>query len=126
MPASPARCARTSRSRAWTTSGRWPRLPTPATGSSACLVSSPDVIPLHRREATAIARAVAAREVSAEEVATAHLDRIAALDEPLGAYLHVTRERALQSARRVDAALSAGERLPLAGVPVAVKDILHV
>jgi aspartyl-tRNA(Asn)/glutamyl-tRNA(Gln) amidotransferase subunit A len=84
------------------------------------------VTPLHRRDATAIVRAVAMREVSAEEVATAHLDRIAARDEPLGAYLHVTRERALQSARRVDAAVAAGARLPLAGVPVAVKDILHV
>ena len=82
--------------------------------------------PLHRRHATAIARAVATRELSAEEVATAHLDRIAALDEPIGAYLHVTRERALQRARRVDAAVASGERLPLAGVPVAVKDILHL
>ena len=82
--------------------------------------------PLHRLEATAIARAVTARELSAEEVARAHLDRIAALDASLGAYLHVTADRAVAQARRVDAAVAAGHAPPLAGVPVAVKDILHV
>jgi aspartyl-tRNA(Asn)/glutamyl-tRNA(Gln) amidotransferase subunit A len=82
--------------------------------------------PLHRLDAAAIARAVVAREASAEEVARAHLDRIAALDPSLRAYLRVTPERALESARRVDAAVAAGRALPLAGVPVAVKDILHV
>jgi aspartyl-tRNA(Asn)/glutamyl-tRNA(Gln) amidotransferase subunit A len=82
---------------------------------------------LHRLDAGAIAEGVASRRFSAEEVARAHLDRIDALDASLRAYLHVTPERALARARRVDAALAAGEPAPpLAGVPVALKDILDV
>ena len=77
--------------------------------------------------ATEIARRVAARELTAEEVARAHLDRIAEADGGLGAFLHVAAERALAKARQVDAALAAGGAPPpLAGVPVAVKDILDI
>jgi aspartyl-tRNA(Asn)/glutamyl-tRNA(Gln) amidotransferase subunit A len=70
---------------------------------------------------------VARKDVSAHEVVKAHLDRIAALEPQLDAFLLVAPERALDRARRLDAALAAGaEAPPLAGVPVAVKDILHV
>jgi aspartyl-tRNA(Asn)/glutamyl-tRNA(Gln) amidotransferase subunit A len=82
---------------------------------------------LHRLDATAVAEAVAGRQVSAEDVTVAHLDRIAALDPSVRAYLRVLPERALERARQVDAALSAGRPAPpLAGVPVAVKDILDI
>ena len=68
---------------------------------------------------------VAAREVSAEEVTRAHLDRLARLEPGLDAFLHVLPERALQQARRLDASLARGEAAaPLAGVPAAVKDVL--
>jgi len=77
--------------------------------------------------AAAIRARVAQREVSAEEVVRAHLDRIAALDPQLDAFLALGPERALERARRLDSALSSGEPAPtLAGVPIAVKDILHV
>ncbi|PYQ12631.1 MAG: Asp-tRNA(Asn)/Glu-tRNA(Gln) amidotransferase GatCAB subunit A [Acidobacteria bacterium] len=77
--------------------------------------------------ASEIARRVSAREVSAEEVARAHLDRIAAIDGALGAFLHVAGERALTMARRVDAGLAArASPPPLAGVPVAIKDVLDI
>jgi aspartyl-tRNA(Asn)/glutamyl-tRNA(Gln) amidotransferase subunit A len=77
--------------------------------------------------ASEIARRVSAREVSAEEVARAHLDRIAEADGGLGAFLHVAGERALDRARQVDDALAAGVPAPpLAGVPVAIKDVLDV
>jgi aspartyl-tRNA(Asn)/glutamyl-tRNA(Gln) amidotransferase subunit A len=70
---------------------------------------------------------VARRDVSAEETVRAHLDRIAALDPALDAFLLVAPERALERARGLDTALAAGaEAPPLAGVPIAVKDILHV
>ncbi len=70
---------------------------------------------------------VAQREVSAEEVVRAHLDRIQALDPALGAFVALGPERALERARRLDAALASGAPAPaLAGVPIAVKDILHV
>ena len=77
-------------------------------------------------DATAIADAVGARRLSARDVATAHLDRIAAVDPSVRAYLRVTPERAMERARAVDDAVAAGKALPLAGVPVAIKDILHV
>ena len=77
--------------------------------------------------AGAIRATVARREVSAEEVVRAHLDRITALDPALDAFLVLDTERALERARRLDSALSNGEAAPaLAGVPIAVKDILHV
>jgi aspartyl-tRNA(Asn)/glutamyl-tRNA(Gln) amidotransferase subunit A len=70
---------------------------------------------------------VARREVSAEEAVRAHLERIAELDPRLDAFLLVAPERALERAQRLDAALAAGAPAPaLAGVPFAVKDIIHV
>jgi len=68
---------------------------------------------------------IAAREVSAVEVAQAHLDQIAAVDERVHAFLYVNADGALAAARSIDERIAAGEKLgPLAGVPVAVKDVL--
>jgi aspartyl-tRNA(Asn)/glutamyl-tRNA(Gln) amidotransferase subunit A len=62
-------------------------------------------------------------EASAVEVCRAHLDRIRSVDPAVGAYLSVLEEEALAEAARVDAARrSGGGSLPLAGVPIAVKD----
>jgi len=67
---------------------------------------------------------IAAGTVSSEEVTRVFLDQIAAVDGRVHAFLHVDTEGALAQARTVDARLAAGDRLgPLAGVPVAVKDI---
>nr|WP_055505192.1 Asp-tRNA(Asn)/Glu-tRNA(Gln) amidotransferase subunit GatA [Nonomuraea pusilla] len=67
---------------------------------------------------------IAAGEVSAVEVAEAHLDRMAEVEPKVQAFLHVEREVTLEQARAVDTRLRAGERLgPLAGVPIAHKDI---
>jgi aspartyl-tRNA(Asn)/glutamyl-tRNA(Gln) amidotransferase subunit A len=75
--------------------------------------------------ATELGRKLAAGEVSAVEVAQAHLDRIAAVDERVHAFLHVDAEGALAAARAVDEARARGDELgPLAGVPVAVKDVI--
>ena len=64
-------------------------------------------------------------EVSAAEVTQAYLDRIAAADDRVGAYLHVDPEAALKRAGEIDAARAAGTELgPLAGVPVALKDVV--
>jgi aspartyl-tRNA(Asn)/glutamyl-tRNA(Gln) amidotransferase subunit A len=80
---------------------------------------------LVRRCADDLARALAAREVSAVEVTQAHLDRIAAVDAAVHAFLHVDAEGALAAAADIDARRSAGEGLgPLAGVPIAVKDVM--
>ena len=80
---------------------------------------------LTRRSAAELADLIGRGEVSAVEVTQAHLDRIAAVDGTLHAFLHVDADGALEAARRVDEARAKGEKLgPLAGVPVAVKDVL--
>ncbi len=80
---------------------------------------------LTRRRADELAAALTAGDVTAVEVTEAHLDRIAAVDGAVHAFLHVARDEALAAARAVDERRAAGERLhPLAGVPVAVKDVV--
>jgi aspartyl-tRNA(Asn)/glutamyl-tRNA(Gln) amidotransferase subunit A len=70
------------------------------------------------------ARRVKRRELTARELTELYLERIAARDS-LGAYLLVDREGALARADEVDRAIAAGQKLgPLAGVPIALKDIL--
>ncbi|HNE87933.1 MAG TPA: Asp-tRNA(Asn)/Glu-tRNA(Gln) amidotransferase subunit GatA [Actinomycetota bacterium] len=72
-----------------------------------------------------LAAGIAAGDYSAREVATAFLDRIAETDGELNAFLAVDTPGALAAADAVDAARAAGETLgPLAGVPVAVKDVI--
>ena len=74
--------------------------------------------------AAELSAAMAAGEVSAADVTEAHLDRIAAVDDRVKAFLHVAADDARARAREVDARRRAGEPLgPLAGVPVAVKDL---
>ncbi len=76
------------------------------------------------RTASDLASLIAAGEVSAVEVAQAHLDHIAATDEKLHSFLHIGAAEALAAAGEVDAARARGEELgPLAGVPLAMKDI---
>ena len=80
---------------------------------------------LIRLTAAAQADALRAGTVSSEELTRAHLDRIAAVDGPLNAFTHVDEEGALATAREIDARRSAGDDLdPLAGVPIAVKDVV--
>ncbi|HWJ51779.1 MAG TPA: amidase, partial [Propionibacteriaceae bacterium] len=78
-----------------------------------------------RSTAAELAARIAARELSAVEVTQTHLDRIAEVDGEVHAFLFVDRARALSAAAAVDAKLDAGETLgPLAGVPLALKDVL--
>jgi aspartyl-tRNA(Asn)/glutamyl-tRNA(Gln) amidotransferase subunit A len=78
-----------------------------------------------RCSAAEIADALARREVSSVEVTSAHLDRIAAVDGDIHAFLHVDAEGALAAAREVDDRRAAGEELHvMAGVPIAVKDVM--
>jgi aspartyl-tRNA(Asn)/glutamyl-tRNA(Gln) amidotransferase subunit A len=80
---------------------------------------------LVRSTAAELAGLVAAGEVSAVEVAQAHLGRIEAVDAQVRAFLHVDADGALAAAAAVDARRAAGEELPaLAGVPLAMKDVV--
>ena len=72
--------------------------------------------------ARSIAREVNAGAVSAAEVAERLIPHVAQADTRLRAYLQLTPDLMRAHARRVDERVAAGERLPLAGVPVALKD----
>jgi amidase len=75
--------------------------------------------------ATEIARLVRAGEVTAVDVVRAHLAHIDAVDARIGAFRVLRREAALAEAHAVDTALTRFA-LPLAGVPIAVKDNVAV
>ena len=87
---------------------------------------------LIRLSAAQLAGKLAAREITSVEVVQAHLDRIAAVDggeQGVHAFLHVNTEEALAVAAEVDAIRAAGgveaeELHELAGVPIAVKDLI--
>lgn len=74
------------------------------------------------RSAAGVAREVNERTLSAVEVADAMLAHVDAVDGEVGSYLTVLHETARQAAARVDERVKNGEHLPLAGVPLAVKD----
>ena len=78
-----------------------------------------------RLSAADMAARLADGSVSAVELTQAHLDRIAAVDGDVHAFLHVNTSEALAAAKQVDEDRSAGKPVhALAGVPVAVKDVV--
>ncbi|MGA7206001.1 MAG: amidase, partial [Specibacter sp.] len=83
---------------------------------------------LIRSSASEMAAKLAAGEITSVELVQAHLDRIAAVDggeRGVHAFLHVNAEEALAVAADVDARRAAGEELhELAGVPIAIKDLI--
>ncbi|WP_165224559.1 amidase [Affinirhizobium pseudoryzae] len=76
----------------------------------------------HTWGAREIAQAVSAGRMTAVESIRRHLEIIAALNPALNALVAVDAERSLREAERVDARVAAGNVLPLAGVPLIVKD----
>ncbi len=68
--------------------------------------------------------AVTRREVSATDVCRASLERIERADTRLRAFITVSGDTALDEAARIDARSAGAPPLPLAGVPVAIKDNL--
>jgi amidase len=81
---------------------------------------------LAQASAGELARALAARQVSAVELADAAIGRIEALDGPINAVVVRDFDRALQQAKAADAALARGERGALLGVPMTVKESHNV
>lgn len=79
----------------------------------------------HRLSAAAAARLIAARKLSAEELARDCLARIAARDATVKAWCHLDPDRAIRLAREADRRIFAdGPRGPLDGIPFGVKDII--
>ncbi|CAH1746590.1 Glutamyl-tRNA(Gln) amidotransferase subunit A [Thauera humireducens] len=68
-------------------------------------------------------RALDARQISSVELATLFLDRIAALNPDLNAFITVDRDGALAAARAADERIAAGTAGALTGIPLAHKDV---
>ena len=77
------------------------------------------------KTATEMADSLAKGETTSVELTQAHLDRVKAVDGQVKAFLHVDSEGALAQAKEVDARRAKGEKLsPIAGIPLALKDVL--
>ncbi len=80
---------------------------------------------LIRMPASALAEKLTSGEVSSVEATRAHLDRIGAVDGEVHAFLHTDPALSLRAAESIDERRAAGESLhPLAGVPIAIKDVI--
>jgi aspartyl-tRNA(Asn)/glutamyl-tRNA(Gln) amidotransferase subunit A len=72
-----------------------------------------------------VREALAAKKISAQELASEFYKRIEAKNPELNAYLALSPERARRQAEKIDACVATGKPLPpLAGVPIAVKDVI--
>src|SRR5260370_5803910 len=72
-----------------------------------------------------VQEALASKKISARELAADYYKRIETRNAELNAYLTLSQDRAFAQAERVDALVAAGKPLPpLAGVPIAVKDVI--
>jgi aspartyl-tRNA(Asn)/glutamyl-tRNA(Gln) amidotransferase subunit A len=72
-----------------------------------------------------VREAIAAKKTSAREIAAEYYQRIAERNGELNAYLTLCEGRAYAQADRIDALVAAGKPLPpLAGVPIAIKDVI--
>ena len=69
------------------------------------------------------ARGLRRRDFTARELTRAHLDAVEALNPRLNAFITVTADQAEAQADAADQALAAGQGGPLAGIPLAIKDL---
>ena len=81
----------------------------------------------HFRSIAELAPLIARRAITSEALTDACLAEIAAKSEPLRAFITVTRDEALESARALDIELAAGHhRGPLHGIPISLKDLIDM
>ena len=82
---------------------------------------------LLKKSAKEQSKALKNKEISAVELTNAALERITSLDEKLGAFNSLTRDIALETAKKVDEKIAKKEELPLlAGIPLALKDNMNL
>ncbi|MDH4573608.1 Asp-tRNA(Asn)/Glu-tRNA(Gln) amidotransferase subunit GatA [Salinicola acroporae] len=78
---------------------------------------------MHHMTLTELAKGLKAGDFSSRELTTSLLDRIERLDGEINSFVTVTRDQALAAADTADQARAKGESRPLAGLPLAIKDI---
>src|SRR5439155_17470864 len=94
-------------------------------GSEGDRAMTAHTLEVTRLTVDSIQQGLATKEYSAVELAQSAPEFAEAENSKTNAYLHFCPERALEAARRVDAKLAAGENPgPLAGVPIAIKDVI--
>ena len=82
---------------------------------------------LLKKSATEQSKALKNKEISAVELTNAAFERINNLEDKLGAFNSLTKETALETAKKVDEKIAKGEELPLlAGIPLALKDNMNL
>ncbi|MBS0620794.1 MAG: Asp-tRNA(Asn)/Glu-tRNA(Gln) amidotransferase subunit GatA [Verrucomicrobia bacterium] len=82
---------------------------------------------MYRLSAHALNALFVKGEISAEEIASSTLNRIAKYDPKVGAFLHLLSDRVMEKARQIDQKRKEGKPLgKLAGVPIAIKDNIHI
>ena len=91
--------------------------------SAARTSSSSAVAELTQLSIAEAREALKRKDVSAQELARAHLTAIEAANAALNAYILVTPERSLDMAKASDARLARGEAGPLEGIPLGIKDL---
>jgi len=107
---------------------RMPRAPTsacPRSSSAKMAIPGSNSTSAERWTITSVRAALSARKISARELAKEHFSRIERDNPRLNAFLTLSPDRANAQAERMDALIARGEPLPpLAGVPVAIKDVI--
>jgi aspartyl-tRNA(Asn)/glutamyl-tRNA(Gln) amidotransferase subunit A len=79
---------------------------------------------LHQLTVTQAHHLLRNREISSVELTRAVLDRIAAVEPRIQAFLTVTADAALADAQKADAAIARGEMGMLTGIPIGIKDVI--
>ena len=87
-------------------------------------LQSPPPQPLWQLSLTDAAQLLARREISSVALTESYLERIAAVDGRLSAYITVTADLARQQAAAADRRIAAGNAAPLTGIPMQIKDLL--
>ena len=82
---------------------------------------------LLRKSAAEQSKALKNKEISAVELTNAAFERIDTIEEKIGAFNSLTKDTALETAKKVDEKIAKGEELPLlAGIPLALKDNMNL
>lgn len=76
-------------------------------------------LPFHEQ-----ARALRGKKISASELTKAHLERAQARHKEINAYTEIWEDDAMQQAQEADKALAQGDKRPLLGCPIAIKDLI--